>query len=106
VATAAYLFLPNLLALCLQLARAAGTHAPAAGPASMTCSKHHVQHEPARATAQLNDVDTVKGVANVKLGVVMYWTDTRLIGWTSKLPSNLWGPYYDSAAGGSALRSV
>jgi hypothetical protein len=55
---------------------------------------------------QLNDVDTVKGVANVKLGVVMYWTDTRLIGWTSKLPSNLWGPYYDSAAGGSALRSV
>lgn len=36
----------------------------------------------------------------------MYWTDTRLIGWTGKLPSNLWGPYYDSAAGGSALRSV
>lgn len=35
----------------------------------MTCSKHHVQHEPARATAQLNDVDTVKGVAHVKLGV-------------------------------------
>ena len=38
--------------------------------------------------------------------VVMYWTDTRLIGWTGKLPSNLWGPYYDSAAGGSTLRSV
>jgi hypothetical protein len=44
---------------------------------------------------QLADIDTQKSTADVKIGVLMHWTDDRLMGWPSDrlLPPTLWGPY-------------
>ena len=42
-----------------------------------------------------SDVDTVAGTAFIKLDVVLYWTDPRMIGWPedhADLPPKLWGP--------------
>ena len=44
---------------------------------------------------QLANVDTVNGTCHVKIALMFYWTDTRMIGWEGKLPANLWGPYFD-----------
>lgn len=42
----------------------------------------------------LSDIDTVTGRAFVKLGVVLYWYDDRMIGWKDGAapPNELWGP--------------
>lgn len=41
----------------------------------------------------LGRVDTASEMAKIKMGVVLYWTDPRMIGWTSPvLPPTLWGP--------------
>jgi len=42
--------------------------------------------------SMISNVDTVKGAADVTMNVVMYWTDTRLIGWAGDLPLKLWTP--------------
>eukprot|EP01052_Picozoa_sp_SAG31_P032660 SAG31_NODE_3602_length_4080_cov_6.988194_6_plen_86_part_00 len=40
---------------------------------------------------QIKKIDTVNGVAFIKLRVYAYWTDPRLIGWKdAKLPGSLW----------------
>lgn len=41
----------------------------------------------------LGKVDTAAEMAKIKMGVVLYWTDSRMVGWTSPvLPPTLWGP--------------
>ena len=41
----------------------------------------------------IGDVNTRDQNAKIKLGVVMYWTDPRMAGYTSPiLPGTLWGP--------------
>jgi len=42
--------------------------------------------------AMVSNVDTVKGAADVTLDIVMYWTDSRLVGWGGDLPLKLWTP--------------
>eukprot|EP00933_Yihiella_yeosuensis_P039667 TRINITY_DN33785_c0_g1_i1.p1 TRINITY_DN33785_c0_g1~~TRINITY_DN33785_c0_g1_i1.p1 ORF type:complete len:392 (+),score=48.49 TRINITY_DN33785_c0_g1_i1:71-1246(+) len=41
---------------------------------------------------KLSEVDTVKNKAFVSIGIMFYWTDSRLVGWRGPLPSKLWGP--------------
>mmetsp|Transcript_68784 Transcript_68784/g.201446 ORF Transcript_68784/g.201446 Transcript_68784/m.201446 type:complete len:371 (+) Transcript_68784:56-1168(+) len=41
---------------------------------------------------KLTDVDTVRSKAWVSIGIMFYWTDSRLEGWTGNLPPTLWGP--------------
>jgi hypothetical protein len=41
---------------------------------------------------KLANVNTVDGTAFYNGYVIMYWTDTRLIGWEGELPQDLWGP--------------
>jgi hypothetical protein len=51
----------------------------------------------------LGRVDTREQTSSIKMGVVLYWTDPRMIGWTSPvLPPTLWGPelYLRNALGG------
>lgn len=48
-------------------------------------------------------VDTRDQSACIKMGIVLYWTDPRMVGWTSPLlPPTLWGPelYLKNAIGG------
>ena len=41
----------------------------------------------------LGEVDTLRQTASVKMGIVLYWTDPRMVGWSSPiLPPTLWGP--------------
>ena len=43
----------------------------------------------------IGDVNTRDQNAKIKLGVVMYWTDPRMKGYTSPiLPGTLWGPEF------------
>ena len=52
----------------------------------------------------IGKVDTREQTSVVKMGVVFYWTDSRMVGWTSPiLPATLWGPevYLRNAIGGS-----
>ena len=38
-------------------------------------------------------VDTREQTAQIRMGVVLYWTDPRMVGWTSPiLPPTIWGP--------------
>ena len=51
----------------------------------------------------ISDVNTRDLTAMVKFGVVMYWTDTRMVGFDEPLlPKDLWGPdlYLRNAKGG------
>ena len=51
-------------------------------------------------------VDTREQKASIKMGIVLYWTDPRMIGWTSPLlPPTLWGPelYLKNAIGGTSI---
>lgn len=40
----------------------------------------------------ISNVDTVKGAADINVVVIMYWNDSRLIGWEGDLPIKLWTP--------------
>ena len=54
----------------------------------------------------LGCVDTREQTASIRMGVVLYWTDPRMIGWTSPiLPPTLWGPelFLKNAIGGADL---
>lgn len=46
------------------------------------------------ALKKVSRVDTVQGTAYVKMGLVFYWTDPRLVGWpdVEDLPQLLWTP--------------
>ena len=51
-------------------------------------------------------VDTREQTALVRMGIVLYWTDPRMAGWSSPvLPSTLWGPelWLRNAMGGTNI---
>lgn len=41
---------------------------------------------------KLDNVNTVNRSFHVRFRVVLHWTDPRLVGWSSSLPNDLWGP--------------
>ena len=43
---------------------------------------------------RLSHIDTVQSCLTIKVALVMYWNDERLIGWdNAALPPMLWGPW-------------
>jgi hypothetical protein len=45
------------------------------------------------AVFKVDKVDTAELSVRVKIAVVWYWTDPRLVNWTGPLPATLWGPH-------------
>ena len=54
----------------------------------------------------IGKVDTREQTSLVRMGIVLYWTDPRMVGWTSPiLPPTLWGPelWLRNAMGGVSV---
>ena len=54
----------------------------------------------------IGKVDTREQTSLVRMGIVLYWTDPRMVGWSSPiLPPTLWGPelWLRNAMGGVSV---